>query len=169
MHRSERIRIPDQFAEHPLTFAERPRAHILAVEVQEVKGEEDDPIRLVGHGAIQRLEVRTAMLVLDDDLAIDHGAPTADLRSVAGDPRVFLGPVMAIAAEGARLAAVDNQLRPVAVVLDLVEPAFPGWRHVDQRQQVRRHEAGRAQGACLGFSGGHRQASRRSGELSRVF
>jgi hypothetical protein len=52
---------------------ERPSSQILAVEVEKIEGKEHDPVRRLVDGRAQGLEVGDAVLILDDDLAIDQG------------------------------------------------------------------------------------------------
>jgi hypothetical protein len=64
---------PDQLYEQLSPLHERPAAQILAIEVQEIEGKENDPVRRCVDGGSQCLEIGNPLLVLDNHLAIDQG------------------------------------------------------------------------------------------------
>ena len=97
-------------------------ANVPAVYVQEVEGHEHDVLRAPSQCIRKCAEVRSALLILDDRLTVDYGAAALELASRAQDRRVAVGPVEAVSREGANPVFVDYELRPVAVIFDLVNP-----------------------------------------------
>ncbi|WP_245473003.1 hypothetical protein, partial [Mesorhizobium sp. M7A.F.Ca.MR.148.00.0.0] len=61
----------DEFEQLFPTCQQRFATQIDAVMVQQIEGNEDDPIRRPSHRRPQRMEIRHAFLVKDDCLAID--------------------------------------------------------------------------------------------------
>ena len=77
------------------------------------------------------IEIRNAVLVLDDDLAIDQCRLAGQLGGGLDNPLVRSGPVPVMPGEGPDLAVIDNDQGAVAVMLNLVNPALSGgwFRH----------------------------------------
>jgi hypothetical protein len=98
---------------------------ILAVEVQEIKGKEHDPVRRLVDGRAQGLEIGSPILVLDNDLAIEDGRRAGQLGAGLDHPAVGSGPVTTMPGEGSDLALVDEDEGAIAIVLDLMNPAAP--------------------------------------------
>jgi hypothetical protein len=114
---------------------------ILAVEVQEIEGEEHDAVPRLVDGRAEGVEVGDAVLVLDHDLAIDQGSLTAQLAASIDHPAIWSGPIPAAAGEGSYLAAVDYDQGAVAVMLDLVNPALSRGQFRHERRDFRPDEA----------------------------
>lgn len=108
------------------------------VEVQEVEGEEDQPVRLGVDGVLQRGEIGAAGRILDECLAIDQRGAAEKRRGRLDDSGVAVAPVMGAAGEGAGLPAADGEQCAKTVVLDLVQKAFAG------RARPRRGRAAKA-------------------------
>ena len=85
-------------------------------------------------------EVRRAVLVQRAGLAVDDGSPAGPWPSAA-DVAELVGPVEALAGPQRRLAALDAQLQPIAVELDLVAPAGARRRPLDRLGQLRRRRS----------------------------
>jgi hypothetical protein len=67
-------------------------------------------------------EVRNAVLADDDGFSIDHRGTDFKALERSGDARHASGPIMPSPGIDADLAAIDDRDRPVAVMLDLVQP-----------------------------------------------
>jgi hypothetical protein len=93
--------------------------------VQEIEGEEHDPVRRLVNGRAQGIEVGDAILVLDDDLAIKNGGLAGELAGSFDNSAIWSRPVPAMSGQGFNLVLVDDHQGAVAVLLDLVNP---GWR-----------------------------------------
>jgi hypothetical protein len=90
--------------------------------MQQIKGEQDETAGLaLGERGLQCREIRHALAVERNDLAVDQhvGKPAGGFR----DFRELVGPVEIFASLQRRPTAGDPQLHPVAVELDLVDPA----------------------------------------------
>ena len=74
------------------------------------------------------MEVGDAILILDDDFAIDDSRLTRESRDSLDYPAIGAGPIPSMPGEGPDLAAVDDDEGAVAVMLDLVNPQFSGGR-----------------------------------------
>ena len=88
----------------------------------------------VGYCRLQRGEIRRAMVVECNDLAIDE--PIRQRARLLRDSGELVGPVQALAGLEPGLAALDAQLHAVAVEFDLVAPAFPARRTVDRGAEL---------------------------------
>jgi hypothetical protein len=85
-------------------------------------------------GGAQCVEVGDAVLVLNDNLAIDQGRSVTQPGSSFHHPAIWRGPVPAMAGEGSDLAAIDDDQGAVAVMLDLVNPPLSGgWLRHERR------------------------------------
>jgi hypothetical protein len=78
-------------------------------------------VRRLVDGRAQSIEVGDAVLILDDDLAIDDGCLAGELPQSFDHPVVGSGPVPAMSGESLTLALVDDEQGAIAVVLDLVK------------------------------------------------
>ena len=63
--------ISDQVLQNGTTLRERPLSKVFAVEMQQVEGVEDDAVGSGSYGRLKRLEVRTAIAILDYRLTIN--------------------------------------------------------------------------------------------------
>jgi hypothetical protein len=81
LDRAARIGL-DQLPESCAPLHEGRPPQILAVEVQEIEGKEHDAMRRLMYGPAQRIEIREAILILDDNLAIDQSRLAGELGSV---------------------------------------------------------------------------------------
>ena len=93
----------DQLYEQRSPLHERPAAQILAIEVQEIEGKENDPVRRRLDGSAERMEISDAVLVLDHHLAIKHRVLAGQLAVGIDHPPIGPRPVIAVAAEDADL------------------------------------------------------------------
>src|SRR5262245_59128734 len=114
-----------------------------AVKVQEIEGKEHDAVRRLVDGPPQGVEVGDAVLVLDNGLTINQGRFAGELAGSLDHPAIWPGPVPATAGEGPDLAAIDDDQCAVAVVLDLVNPAFSGAWFRHECRDFRPYEAER--------------------------
>ena len=98
--------------------------------------------RLALEFVLQHGKIRGAVGGRNDDLAVDDGGAGADVPGFVRDLLEALGPVVAAAGVDRHGFMDEMQLHPVAVELDLMDPAF-AFRHlVDRRRQRRLDEAG---------------------------
>ena len=88
-------------------------------------------------------KVGDAVLVLDDNLAIDQRRSAAELGRRLDHPAIWSGPVPAVSGEGPDLAAIDDDQGPVAVILDFVNPASTRWRLWERGRDFELDEAER--------------------------
>ena len=117
------------------------RGQVLAVELEQVEGEERH-VAARADRVLQRREVGAAVLERDD-LAVDQRRRDRQRGRRLGDPSELVGPVEARAGIDLRLAAADRDQRAIAVVLDLVQPGAAGRDAVDQRAQLGLAKGGR--------------------------
>ena len=111
--------------------------------MQEIEGKEHEPVRRRVDGRSEGIEVGDAVLVLDHHLAIDQGGLAGQPGAGLDHPPIGARPVIAVAGEGADLAAIDDDQGAIAVILDLVNPALPGRRLRDEGREFRLDEAER--------------------------
>src|SRR5262245_37831790 len=104
--------------------------------MQEVEGIENDAVGLAPHGRLNRSKVRSAMAILHDGFSINDCRFAAELGSGTDNAGIPVTPIMSIAAEHTRLAALNHHLRAVAIVLDFVNPVLPLWRLFDWRSKL---------------------------------
>jgi hypothetical protein len=109
--------------------------------VKKIEGKEYQAMSGLVYGRAQGIEIGDAIFVSNDELAIDQGRFAGELGSNMDHAVVGSGPVSAMTGEGLDVALVDNDQRPVAVVLDLVKPALSGRRFRHKRGDFRRDEA----------------------------
>ena len=109
-----------------LALDQRQAAQIVPVEIEQVEGHVDQPVRVfLGEFAPQRLEIRQAGLADHGRFAVDDQLSRRKRLGCACDLAELLGPVIAAAGEHPDPAVVDMQLRAVAIDLDLVQPVGP--------------------------------------------
>ncbi len=132
----------DEVPQPAAAIDQRLGAEVPAVEHQQVEAEQHEPFRCAPDGRPERLEVGDAGGVLHAHLAVDDRRPAAQRPRRGDDGLVFRRPVVAVPREGLRDLAGQRELRPVAVVFDLVDPLATVRRDVDQGRQHGRDEAG---------------------------
>jgi hypothetical protein len=86
---------------------------------------------------LEGTKVRQPFLILNDRFPIDDALARRQHHELARQIVEALAPVFASADEGFRPGAMQVQLRPIAVELDLVHPATRPRRPVDQRGKGR--------------------------------
>ena len=136
-----------------LALDQRQAAQIVPVEIEQVEGHVDQPVRVfLGELAPQRLEIRQAGLADHGRFAVDDQLPRRKRLGCACDLAELLGPVIAAAGEDPDPAVVDMQLRAVAINLDLMQPVGPLGGALAQRRVAGRDEPriGRGLGAGEG-------------------
>ena len=113
-------------------------AQILAVEFEEIEGEEEG-VRLVATAA-QDVEPGQPALVAADDLAVDQAG--ADLEVVHGldDERKAARPIVAAPRDQPDADRTAPGHEPETVVLDLVDPVRARRRAVGRRREARLDE-----------------------------
>lgn len=109
--------------------------------MEKVKGVIDQPMWLPADCRHQGLEVRDAMFVLNDDLAIKDCRSALKIGGSLNHTRITFAPIEAIAGIGAGLTSLDNKERAVSVMLDLVNPTTPQRRLFDEGSELRFDEA----------------------------
>src|SRR5436853_223267 len=72
-------------------------------------------------------------------IAVENGGPAWQLDCQRDGP-VFCRPVMAVLIEKTHAALIDDELRPVAVELDLVNPSLIFGRLLGHGRDLRRNE-----------------------------
>jgi hypothetical protein len=82
------------------------------------------------------LKIGAAVSVLNDDFAIENCRAALELGSFAHDTRITVAPIEAVAGASPNVALLDQKQRPVAVVLDLVYPAFSARRPVNECSEL---------------------------------
>ena len=98
------------------------RRRILAVELQQIEGEQGD----VGLGArpgTQKVKHRQTALVAFGELAVDDAGARPQRIDRRHYERVASCPIVTVAGDQARATVGARRHHPVAVVLDLVNPA----------------------------------------------
>jgi len=86
------------------------------------------------------MEVGDAKLVLHYCFTIEDGAFCWKLSSGSHQSGIALRPIKPAAGESPRGPTLNNQLSAVAVLLDFVQPAFPGRRGVNQSRDLEGNE-----------------------------
>ena len=87
---------------------------------------------------MQGKEVRETVLARHDGLAVNHCRTNVQAHERLGDTWHAISPVVAAPGVDAHLAVVDEAHGPVAVVLDLMQPARPRGRLTHQRRHAGR-------------------------------
>ena len=78
------------------------------------------------------MEIDDAALVLHNHLAIVQGYFAGQLAAGLDHSPICPRPVMAIAGKSVDLAVIDDDQGAIAVILDPMKPASPGWRLRDR-------------------------------------
>ena len=134
----------DDLLEPGAPFDERLEAQVLAIEVKQVEGDEDHPLRLQPHRRAQQADVRDALVVEHHDFAVDDGRFHVKRGSRLDDRPIPVAPVEAAPREGAGRAVRDEKLGAIAVPFDLVDPVVTLRRLADQRGQLELDETQRS-------------------------
>ena len=111
---------------------------LFAVQEQQIEGEEDELVSAaLVHSRLQAAEDRHAIGIERTKLAVDVGGLRLQGLKGPDRPAVPVRPVQPRARQQLRLAAVDSGVHPVAVELDLVQPAVTRRRFVDEARELR--------------------------------
>jgi len=135
----------EHLPQHLLPPLDRAASQVVAVDVQEVEGVIGQPVGLAPRDrVVEEVEMRDAAIVGHGDFAVDH-----QLMSGGGErgERCAEGfrPVISVAADQRQAAAgVDDGDQPVAVMLDLVQPAFAIRRRWARLHDLQTHGGGLA-------------------------
>jgi hypothetical protein len=84
-------------------------------------------VRRSVNGRTQGVKIGDAMLVLDDDLAIEESSSTVQPAACINDSAICRRPVIAVSGEGSDPPLIDDNQGAVAVILNLMNPSVPGW------------------------------------------
>ncbi|ESY14883.1 hypothetical protein X751_24915 [Mesorhizobium sp. LNJC395A00] len=76
--------------------------------------------------------VRQAGVAQDDSFTIDDSGFDRQACRGLNNPLVTVGPIVAATRECSRLSAFNDQLRPIAVIFDLVKPISAFGSFLDQ-------------------------------------
>ena len=127
-----------------LALDQRQLGRALAVQEQEIEGEEDE---LIGaafiHRRLEPAEDRHAVGIERAQLAVEIGRLHLQRAKRLDRAPVAMRPVEAGAGQQLDVAAVDARMHAVAVVLDLVQPAVARRRLVYQARELRLDPFGR--------------------------
>src|SRR6185437_8060379 len=138
-----RAALANDFAQRPLTLAQRLLAQIDAVEAHEIEGHEHDGVGAsLLKGGDQRRKLADAVFVEHDGLAVDQRAARFEGCRLAGDRREFLAPVEAGAGIKPRPPASRRQLQAVPVIFKLVYPFVALGRRRRDGAKLRRDKGG---------------------------
>ena len=108
--------------------------------MQQVEGIEDQAVRIACDRSPERAEVGQPVLILYDDLAVNDRPIERQFSGCTEDEGILPRPIMPIAREGAASLLINDKLRAVAVIFDLMQPTFTiGW-FINERRQQRRNE-----------------------------
>jgi hypothetical protein len=93
-------------------------------------------VRLVLYSAVppQQIKDGKALLIANDNLAIDQARPDIKRLDRRHDSREQFAPIVAIAGKEADTPAGAPSHHPIAIVLDLMNPAWPRGRLVGRRR-----------------------------------
>jgi hypothetical protein len=133
----------DQLSERCRPLQEGCSPKVLAVEVKEIEGKHHEPMPSLVDGRAQRVEVRDAVPVPDNKLAIDQRCLAWQLGGSIDHATIGSCPIPAMTGIGSDPALLDDDQRPVAVVLDLMYPPGSGWWFRHKRRDFRPDEAER--------------------------
>src|SRR5205085_3587644 len=120
----------EQFAQPFAAVLNALATKVAAIEMEEVERDEDETLRVLSAElAAQGVEVGLAARPLDDDFAVEDGAPAVERTGLVEDGSIKAAPVQARAGQGTYPVAIDDQLGAVAVIFELVQPvvAFGGF------------------------------------------
>ena len=100
----------------------RPSAQVLAIQLQDVESVQEGVLRAGRQGRAQPVEIRHALGVSGDDLAINSHRADWHRAQGVGEVRQPLGPINAAPGEQANAITVPPRDQAAAVVLDLMHP-----------------------------------------------
>src|SRR4029078_11935777 len=101
--------------------------------MKKVEGAEDQAVRAPANGRFEGVKIRDTTFVLEDDLPVDDCRSAVKFCCCLCYRGGTLGP-------SACLAALDDDERAVAVMLDFMDPACTWRRMIDCRCQLRLDE-----------------------------
>ena len=138
-------RLVEHLPQHLLPPLDRAAPQVVAVDVQQVEGVIDQPVRLAPRDrVVEEVEMRDAAIVGHGDLAIDDQLVPGGGERGEGRAEGFR-PVIPVAADQRQAAAaVDDGDQAMAVVLDLVQPALAIGRRRARRHDLQTHGGGLA-------------------------
>jgi hypothetical protein len=121
----------DDFLEQGLTLKQRQPPEVVTVEVKQIERDHHNlfgsPLELV----LQQREVRGAVRCRDHHLAVDDRRASINVPGIGCDLSETIGPVVPAPREYLDGGVPKMDLDPVAVELDLVNPAFASGDLVD--------------------------------------
>jgi len=127
--------------ERGLTDLKRIAPQVVAVQLDEVEGvEEDAPVSALVPDEIERGDT---VVIASDRLAIDDAGARAQASQGLGDEREAMGEVVARTAVEPHLRANLPGNDTKAVVLDFAQPLAAGWQFIGFGWEARRDEPGR--------------------------
>jgi hypothetical protein len=132
----------DQLFQMRLALDQRQFSHILAVEIEQIESDHDEPVRRAAQFVLQHGKVGGAVCRRLDNLAVDDCAAGIDQVRVGRDLAEAPGPVIAPASEHLDGVVVDVELDAIAVELDFMDPALAGRHFLDRGGQRRLDESG---------------------------
>ena len=86
---------------------------------------------------LQRGEIRVALRVIGDDLAVDQAGWQVQRLDHLDEGPELVGPVLAIAGEDRDVGALRRDQRAITVEFDLVHPVVAGGHGIDQGRELR--------------------------------
>src|SRR4029079_10780795 len=119
-------------AQDYLALAQRLLPKVVAVEFEDVEHVVGKRGSSVFERILQALKAGAAVLVENDDLAVEQRAADLQFGELCGDSGKLVGPILAGARIDAAAAAADGGDGAIAIVLDLVQPFIAGRRRVDE-------------------------------------
>jgi hypothetical protein len=105
-----------------LAVTERQPRDVLAVELEEIEGEEHEPVAATIRRRLHQFERGHAVGPHAAKLSVDIGGLDLELGECGCSRRIFLRPIEAGAGEEPDFALVDPGRHPVAVEFDLMHP-----------------------------------------------
>ena len=124
-----------------LALRKRQRAQVLGPCEKLVEDEEHKVTGIaLGECRLQGGEIRHAVVIQGHHLAVDDAF--GQMRPRGDDFGKLFGPIETLAGQQLRRARLDAQLHAIAVELDLVGPAGPGWGFCQRPTKLRLDESG---------------------------
>ncbi len=108
--------------------------------MQKVESVVDQPAPPGTQSFLESLEIRSTAAILNDDLTVENGHTAGQPGGCLGNNRIPVCPVVSLARESADLTVLQNELRAVAVLLDLVDLLATFGRLVGQARELGRDE-----------------------------
>ncbi len=115
-----------------LALDEGPAADVLAILLQQVETEAGKLLPAMLESRLERGEIRSALVVEGDDLAVDQRAVRGKGRRRIGDALELVGPVLTAARIDARALAGDGDQGSIAVIFQLRQPLAALRRACDE-------------------------------------